>query len=185
MKKSLSASADRDFSVSVLLAPAHIPDHLDDLDDQSGQEGQQNDLSQVGDSESGSHHKQASRLNVDLLNSVAEETTAQISELEQQIAAAETELRELVSGADQVKRDYAQLMNWATLYDNCSFEAKKMIAAQFIKAVRVKRSYELEIEFNVSFSEFQRLYLEPEKEGEHKRGPAPLLAFEEKTRQAV
>ena len=46
----------------------------------------------------------ASRLNVDLLNSVAEETTAQISELEQQIAAAETELRELVSGADQVKR---------------------------------------------------------------------------------
>ena len=59
MKKSLSASADRDFSVSVLLAPAHIPDHLDDLDDQSGQEGQQNDLSQVGDSESGSHHKQA------------------------------------------------------------------------------------------------------------------------------
>lgn len=127
----------------------------------------------------------ASRLNVDLLNSVAEETTAHISELEQQIAAAETELRELVSGADQVKRDYAQLMNWATLYDNCSFEAKKMIAAQFIKAVRVKRSYELEIEFNVSFSEFQRLYLEPEKEGEHKRGPAPLLAFEEKTRQAV
>ena len=96
----------------------------------------------------------ASRLNVDLLNSVAEETTAHISELEQQIAAAETELRELVSGADQVKRDYAQLMNWATLYDNCSFEAKKMIAAQFIKAVRVKRSYELEIEFNVSFSSF-------------------------------
>ena len=94
-------------------------------------------------------------------------------------------MRELVSGADQVKRDYAQLMNWATLYDNCSFEAKKMIAAQFIKAVRVKRRYELEIEFNVSFSEFQRLYLEPEKEGEHKRGPAPLLAFEEKTRQAV
>ena len=56
-------------------------------------------------------------------------------------------------------------MNWATLYDNCSFEAKKMIAAQFIKAVRVKRSYELEIEFNVSFSEFQRLYLEPERKG--------------------
>lgn len=127
----------------------------------------------------------ASRLNVDLLNSVVEETTAQISELEQQITAAEAELRELVSGAEQVRRDYTQLMNWATLYDNCSFEAKKMIAAQFIKAVHVKRGYELDIEFNVSFSEFQELYLEPEKEGEHKRGPAPLLAFAETAGQAV
>ena len=54
-----------------------------------------------------------SRLNVDLLNSVVEETTAQISELEQQIAAAEAELRERVSGDDH-ETDYAQLMNWAT-----------------------------------------------------------------------
>lgn len=59
-------------------------------------------------------------MNVDLLNSVVEETTVQISELEQQIAAAETKLRELVSGSGHIKWDYAQLMNWATLYDNCS-----------------------------------------------------------------
>ena len=126
-----------------------------------------------------------SRLNVDLLNSVVEETTGQIAGLEQQIAAAEAELRGLVSGAEQVRQGYAQLMNWAELYDNCSFEAKKMIAAQFIKAVRVKRGYELEVEFNVSFSEFQNLYLEPEKEGEKKRGPAPLLALAETAGQAV
>ena len=55
-------------------------------------------------------------------------------------------------------------MDWAGLYDNCSFEAKKMIAAQFVKAVRVKRGYEVDIEFNVSFEEFQTLYLEPESE---------------------
>lgn len=51
----------------------------------------------------------------------------------------------------------------AKLFDNCNFEAKKMIIAQFVKAVRVKRDYEIEVEFNVAFDEFQQIYLEPEK----------------------
>ena len=101
-----------------------------------------------------------SRLNVDLLNNLIEETTVQMAELEGQIRTAEAELREVLSGAEQVRQEYAQLMDWAGLYDNCSFEAKKMIAAQFVKAVRVKRGYEVDIEFNVSFEEFQTLYLE-------------------------
>lgn len=96
-----------------------------------------------------------SRLNVDLLNNLIEETTVQMAELEGQIRTAEAELREVLSGAEQVRQEYAQLMDWAGLYDNCSFEAKKMIAAQFVKAVRVKRGYEVDIEFNVSFEEFQ------------------------------
>ena len=94
-------------------------------------------------------------------------------------------MQEYVSGAEQVRQDYAQLVNWATLYDNCSFEAKKMIAAQFIKAVHVKQGYELDIEFNVSFPEFQKLYLEPEKDGDKKRGHLPLLALAETAGQAV
>jgi hypothetical protein len=32
---------------------------------------------------------------------------------------------------------------------------RKMIAAQFIKAVRVDRDYNIEIDFNVSFEKFQ------------------------------
>ena len=71
-----------------------------------------------------------SRLNVDLLNNLIEETTVQMAELEGQIRTAEAELREVLSGAEQVRQEYAQLMDWAGLYDNCSFEAKKMIAAQ-------------------------------------------------------
>ena len=98
------------------------------------------------------------------MNSLVDETTAQLKELEGQVQTAETELREIVSGAEQVRQEYAQVMNWAELYDNCTFEAKKMIAAQFVKAVRVKRGYEVDVEFNVSFEEFQKLYLEPETE---------------------
>lgn len=125
-----------------------------------------------------------SRLNVDLLNNLIEETTVQMAELEGQIRTAEAELREVLSGAEQVRQEYAQLMDWAGLYDNCSFEAKKMIAAQFVKAVRVKRGYEVDIEFNVSFEEFQTLYLEPESEEDRRSRSATYLSLVEKSGQA-
>ncbi|WP_297981556.1 recombinase family protein [uncultured Oscillibacter sp.] len=119
-----------------------------------------------------------SQFSADLLNSLIDETTAQIEELGQQVQSAEQELRDTVSGAEQVSEEYTQLMNWADLYDNCSFEAKKMIVAQFVKAVHVKRGYEVNIEFNVSFEEFQLLYLEPETPGRKRRnGASEILAL--------
>ncbi len=112
------------------------------------------------------------------MNSLIDETTAQLKELGQQVQAAEQDLRNTVSGAEQVSEEYTQLMNWARLYDNCSFEAKKMIVAQFVKAVHVKRGYEVDIEFNVSFEEFQSLYLEPETPGRKRRnGAGEVLAL--------
>ena len=118
-----------------------------------------------------------SKLNPDLLNSLVDEVEGQIRILEQQIQTAETELSDLESTTEQVRQEYAQLISWASLYDNCTFEAKKMIAAQFIKAVRVRRDYELDIEFNVSFEEFQNLYLEGETEESKKPGTEMFLAF--------
>ena len=126
-----------------------------------------------------------SRLNVDLLNSLVEETSDQIKQLEQQIQATTTELEETLRDASQVLREYDQLGGWAEMYDNCTFEAKKMIVAQFVKAVRVRRDYEIDIEFNVSFEEFQALYLEGEPEESKGPGGDTLLAIETKARQAV
>lgn len=120
-----------------------------------------------------------SRFSADLLNSLMDETAAQLKELESQMQAAELEVRETVSSAEQVQKEYTQLMNWAELYDNCSLEAKKMIVAQFVKAVRVKRGYELDIEFNVSFEEFQALYLEPEEKGRKRKRAGEILALAE------
>ncbi len=94
-------------------------------------------------------------------------------------------MRELVSGAEQVKEEYTQLISWADLYDKCTLEAKKMIVAQFVKAVHVKRDYEIEVEFNVAFEEFQGIYLEPEKADEKKRGASTILALSENIGQAV
>ena len=126
-----------------------------------------------------------SRLNVDLLNSLVDETSDQIKQLEQQIQATTTELEETLRDASQVLQEYDQLIGWAEMYDNCTFEAKKMIVAQFVKAVRVRRDYEIDIEFNVSFEEFQALYLEGEPEESKGPGGDTLLAIETKARQAV
>jgi len=64
-------------------------------------------------------------------------------------------------------------------------QAKKMIATQFAKAVHIKRDYEIEVEFNVAFEEFQGIYLEPEKPGEKKRGSSTILALGENIGQTV
>lgn len=118
-----------------------------------------------------------SRLSVDLLNSLIAETETELKNLENQMRTAEQELKKNMSCAEQVRTEYAQLMDWAELYDNCSFEAKKMIVAQFVKAVHVKRGYEINIEFNVSFDEFQTLYLEPDADARKKRKAKELLAL--------
>lgn len=71
-------------------------------------------------------------------------------------------------------------LHWAEMYDHCTFEAKKMIVAKFVKAVRVRRDYEIDIEFNVSFEEFQALYLEGEPEEAKRPGTNTILAMETK-----
>ena len=82
-------------------------------------------------------------------------------------------------------REYDQLIGWAEMYGNCTFEAKKMIVAQFVKEVHVRRDYEIDIEFNVSFEEFQALYLDKEPEEIRGRRNDTVLAMETKTRQVV
>ncbi len=94
--------------------------------------------------------------------------------------AAEAELQETVAGAERVRQEYAQLISWAGMYDNCTFEARNMIVAQFVKVVHVKRDYEIDIEFHVSFAEFQVIYLEPRDEDDKKPGANALLALTEK-----
>ena len=126
-----------------------------------------------------------SRLNVDLLNSLVAEASEQIKQLSWQIQTATAELEETVQSASQVLREYDQLMGWAEMYDNCTFEAKKMIVAQFVKEVHVRRNYEIDIEFNVSFEEFQALYLDKEPEEIRRRKNDTILAMETKARQVV
>ena len=96
-----------------------------------------------------------SNLSVELLNALVKETETMIALAQTRIDAARTEYESLLASAENLRQEYDRLLTWADLFDTCSFEAKKMIVAQFVKAVRVSRDYNIEIDFNVSFEEFQ------------------------------
>ena len=96
-----------------------------------------------------------SNLSVELLNALVKETETMIALAQTRIDAAQTEYESLLASVENLRQEYDRLLTWADLFDTCSFEAKKMIVAQFVKAVRVSRDYNIEIDFNVSFEEFQ------------------------------
>ena len=91
-----------------------------------------------------------SNLSVELLNALVKETETMIALAQTRIDAAQTEYESLLASAENLRQEYDRLLTWADLFDTCSFEAKKMIVAQFVKAVRVSRDYNIEIDFNVS-----------------------------------
>lgn len=99
-------------------------------------------------------------MSIDLLNSLVSDTEAAVATVQAEVKAAETEYSALLESADSLKREYDRLLSWADLYDNSTFEAKKMIVSQFVKAVRVARDYNIEIDFNVSFEEFKTYCVE-------------------------
>ena len=101
-----------------------------------------------------------SRLSADLLNEMVQKTQEEVVQLEKTVADIQRELDSHLASAKEEQKEYQKLKSWADLYDNCSFEAKKMIVQQLIKAVYVYRDYTLEVEFNVPFEEFQHLATE-------------------------
>lgn len=98
-----------------------------------------------------------SRLNIDLLNELIDKAQADVEVLSQTAEAARQELESRTADMETEQQEYDKLKTWADLYDNCNFAAKKMIVSQFIKSIHVYRDYTLEVEFNVSFEQFQQL----------------------------
>lgn len=78
------------------------------------------------------------------------------------VEEAQQSLEHCIANTQSIQAEYSQIVSWAEMYDNCSFEAKKMIVAQFVKGVYVHKDYEIEIEFNVSFEDFKVFTLEQE-----------------------
>ncbi len=95
-----------------------------------------------------------SSFNADVLNELINNCIAELEALEREIEKYQKEL----NSADTVKRDaerkYDNLLSWAGLYKKGSMASKKMIVSQLIKAVRVRRDYELEIDFNIAYEQY-------------------------------
>jgi hypothetical protein len=70
-----------------------------------------------------------------------------VADAEKDVADGESVLKSLSDSFDE-------LISWAELYDEASFEKKKMIVNCLIKRVEVCRGYKLKIEFNIDFEQF-------------------------------
>ena len=69
------------------------------------------------------------------------------TDAEKDVADGESVLKTLSDSFDE-------LISWAELYDEASFEKKKMIVNCLIKRVEVSRGYNLKVEFNIDFQQF-------------------------------
>ena len=70
-----------------------------------------------------------------------------VSDAEKDVADGESVLKSLSDSFDE-------LISWVELYDEASFEKKKMIANYLIKQVEVSRGYKLKVEFIIDFEQF-------------------------------
>lgn len=104
-----------------------------------------------------------SKLSMDLLNTLVAETEEAIRSARTDLDTAEQRYHELLESSQELTSEYNQLLTWADLYETSTFETKKMIVSQFVKAVRVGRDYNIEVDFNVSFEEFQNFSMEEKK----------------------
>lgn len=92
-----------------------------------------------------------SKLDAELLSTLVHEAQEKLASAQAIYDKANEELNELIAGAQNLHDEYHRILSWADLYDKCSFDAKKMIVCQFIKAVHVSRGYQLSVDLNVSF----------------------------------
>lgn len=98
----------------------------------------------------------------------SERLERKISETEQQIELAKETVSQLTEElentqalVDRVNNQYEEMMGWADLYHTSSMEVKKMIIGQLIHSIRVSRDYKIEIDFNISYSQFhEKFYCE-------------------------
>lgn len=83
-----------------------------------------------------------------------------LAKAEESFEIAKSKLNELEQSAENLNAEYRELLSWADMFDKCSFDSKKMIVSQLIKSVRVGKDYAIEIDFNVTFEEYQRYFLQ-------------------------
>ena len=98
-----------------------------------------------------------SKFSAELLTSLSDKAKEELARLKGALETAQEELDTLQTDGVTESEEYDRLVGWADVYDQCSFETKKMFISQFIKSVRVFRDYRLEIDFNVSYEEFRNL----------------------------
>ena len=90
-----------------------------------------------------------SRLSSDLLNKLHEDAKVRAEQSEQVVRHLEDQLQNSEERQAALSQQYDSMLTWADMYGQCDMAAKKMIVARLMRAVRVSRDYQVEIELTV------------------------------------
>ena len=98
--------------------------------------------------------KGESSFSADTLSELIAESEKECSRLLDLCTDAEKDVSDSESVLKNLSDSFDELISWAELYDEASFEKKKMIVNCLIKRVEVFRGYKLKVEFNIDFEQF-------------------------------
>ncbi len=103
----------------------------------------------------------------DILNSLITQTKQEIEDEQKNITATEAEVDDCNKSNSLMKRNYNRLISWSELYENSSLDRKKMIVAQLIDTIYIRKDYDIVINFKISFKQFlsmSTVNFEPQEE---------------------
>ena len=89
-----------------------------------------------------------------LLNDLILQKKNEISSVSQEIEQCDTELSDRKRRMNDIQTHYQQLISWAELFQSSTRETQKMIVSYLIESIKVRRGYEAEIKFNVTYEQF-------------------------------
>ena len=95
-----------------------------------------------------------SAFTVDVLSMSVTSTKEELMNVEKQLADCDTQLKAKDAVLKKLDYYYEQFISWADEFENASLERKKMIICHLIQSIKVRKGYELEIEFNISYQQF-------------------------------
>ena len=90
----------------------------------------------------------------ELLGELIEKSEKQVQETRTKIEEIEKTAADLAGAMAKADEQYHQVLDWSELYDKSTTEAKKMILSQLIDRVTIKKGYQLDIAFSVSYEQF-------------------------------
>ncbi|MCL2023936.1 MAG: recombinase family protein [Oscillospiraceae bacterium] len=102
-----------------------------------------------------------SKLHSGLLNKLYEEAKEKAAESEQIVLELNEKLKNSEEMRVALSKRFDNIKSWSDMYEECGMETKKMILSHIMKAVRVSRDYEIEIDLTVDIEQLGLLIEEP------------------------
>lgn len=96
-----------------------------------------------------------SNLPEDVLSEIAGEAKKKMVAESEKVGTLNAELDRSNGRADEIRRDYQNILKWSEMFDNSDMAVKKMVAGYLIKKIHVYADYRLHIEFNINFAQFE------------------------------